>query len=576
MAKASPRQFVLAALLQVLGAVAATALVYAAKLTLDVLLTTDPGDAVSLTDVTSALVVLALATAVSGAAGSLQAQQQRLLAEDISTQTWRELLEVTGRVDLGLLESPSFAERSDRLQNNALGRPLTIATATLGLVGSAVTVVALTTAVLAIEPLLVPVLLLAGLPSILLSRKASSTEMAFVRRWSPSFRLRHYYRRVLSEQAFAKEVRSFHLQPEAEQRHLRLSGEYRAGLGSHVRRRQLLGVANALVTGAVLAGALTLIVWLVSAGRMSLSGAGAAVVAVRLLSAALDRVFASVGSILESSDFLNELHVFLQEAAVMPASSPAPLALRSGVALRGVGFRYPETDRDVLADVDLEILPGQLVALVGENGSGKSTLAKIVAGLYAPTQGEVCWDGQPVDDPLRAAVRASVSAIYQDFVLYDLSVADNVELTSSHDPERIRAALRAAGMENAVLRLPHGLDTILGRSFEGAVELSGGQWQRVALARALVRPSSLLVLDEPSSALDPRTEHELFSDLRRLAGDRAVLLVSHRYGNLHLADRIVVLQEGRVVDQGTHDELIARQGLYAQLYGLQAGSYRVS
>lgn len=569
-AKASPRQFAAAAALQLLTALAATALVYAAKLTLDALL----GHQHISGDVLGSLIVLALATAVNGASGSLQGQQQRLLAEDVGTATWRDLLAVMGRVDLELMDSPSFVAKAERMETHAFYRPLDIATSTLSLLGSGVTVVALTVAVLAIQPLLVPVLLVAGLPSIYLSRRASALELAYAERWNPTFRLRFYYRRLLTGQGYAKEVRTFQTQHEIETRHQRLSAEFRDGLAAHVRRRQLFGVGNALVTGLFLALALALIVWMVSSGRMSLAGAGAAVLAVRLLSGSLDGVFSSVGKILEASAFFAEFREFLSATPTSVTPEPDSLPLEEGISFRGVGFRYPETDRDVLLDVDVDIAPGQFIALVGENGSGKSTLAKLITGLYAPTKGELLWDGEPVDDERRRAVRRSVSAIYQDFVEYSLSAADNVTLDPARSRAEVEDAMDAARILDAVKQLPHGADTVLGRSFEGGIELSGGQWQRMALARALVRSAPLLVLDEPSSALDPRTEHELFSDLRTLAAGRTVLLVSHRYANLHLADRIVVLQEGRVVDQGTHDDLIARQGLYAQLYQLQAGSYR--
>jgi ATP-binding cassette subfamily B protein len=306
---------------------------------------------------------------------------------------------------------------------------------------------------------------------------------------------------------------------------------------------------------------------------MGISEAGAAVVAVRLLNGALNGVFGSVGTIIESGLFLGDLQEFLTEWAPPRTPAPQPLPLREGISLRDVSFRYPETDRDVLAEVDIDLLPGQLVALVGENGSGKTTLGKLVAGLYPPSAGELRWDGAAVDDDVRAAVRRSVSVIFQDFLRYELSATDNVQLAAEHDPERLLRALRAARVDDVLLSLPQGLDTVLGKSYEGAVDLSGGQWQRVAIARALVRDAPVLVLDEPSSALDPRAEHELFSDIRGRVGDRAVLLISHRYANLHLADRIYVLQQGRVVDAGTHDELMARQGLYAQLYGLQAQAY---
>jgi ATP-binding cassette subfamily B protein len=307
---------------------------------------------------------------------------------------------------------------------------------------------------------------------------------------------------------------------------------------------------------------------------MGLAEAGAAVVAVRLLNSALAGVFNSIGTVMESLLFLRELQDFLTEWRVTDASETSALPLHRGIALRGVGFRYPGSENDVLRDVDIDVLPGQLVVLVGENGSGKSTLAKVVAGLYAPSTGQVEWDGTPVEgDRRRAAVRRSVSVIFQDFSKYELPAVDNVELAAEHDEARLLRAMRAAQIDDVLLDLPHGLDTYLGRSFDGAVDLSGGQWQRVALARALAREAPVLVLDEPSSALDPRAEHELFSDIRGRVGERAVLLISHRYANLHLADRIYVLQDGRIADSGTHEELMARRGLYAQLYGLQAQAY---
>lgn len=571
--RASPRQLVAAALLQVVGAVSALVLVYAAKLVLDSLLRSADGSGMTIGDLVFPLGVLAVATALNSAVSNLQSQQQRLLAEDVETHTWRGLLAVLGQVDLRDIESPSFAEQSARLQSHAVNRPYMIATGTLLMLGSGVTVISLAVAVLAIQPLLVPVLLVAGVPSVLLSRRASRTELAFAKRWSPTYRQRHYYRRLLSEQAFAKEVRSFQLQDELERRHVTLSAEYRGGLAKHVRMRQRYAVMNSVITGLFLTGALAVIVWLVASGRMGIAEAGAAVVAVRLLNTSLNGVFVSIGTLIESGLFLGELREFLEEWKVAPGPTPSLVPLRRGINLRGVAYRYPETDRDVLMDVDIDIQPGQLVALVGENGSGKSTLGKLVAGLYAPSSGEMRWDGAVVDEEKRSEVRRSVSVIFQDFSKYDLTAVDNLELADQHDHEQLLRAMRAARVDDVLLSLPQGLDTQLGRAFEGGIDLSGGQWQRVAIARALVRAAPVLVLDEPSSALDPRAEYELFSDIRGRVGDRAVLLISHRYANLHLADRIYVLQEGRVVDSGTHDDLIERQGLYAQLYGMQAQAY---
>jgi ATP-binding cassette, subfamily B, bacterial len=221
-----------------------------------------------------------------------------------------------------------------------------------------------------------------------------------------------------------------------------------------------------------------------------------------------------------------------------------------------------------VSDVDLDIRPGEVVALVGENGSGKTTLAKIVAGLYEPATGSRDWDGAPLPAP---DVRASVTVIFQDFVRYQMTVRDNITISGAGDPD---AAALSAGLTSTLRRLPAGMDTMLGRDLDEGVDISGGQWQRVALARALHRDTPLIVLDEPAAALDPRAEHELFTNVRATLGGRAALLISHRFSSTRLADRIYVMSEGRVVECGTHDELMASAGQYAELYRLQSAAYR--
>ncbi|MGH3991395.1 MAG: ATP-binding cassette domain-containing protein [Pseudonocardiaceae bacterium] len=222
----------------------------------------------------------------------------------------------------------------------------------------------------------------------------------------------------------------------------------------------------------------------------------------------------------------------------------------------------------------MEIRAGEVVALVGENGSGKTTLAKIVAGLYEPATGTRHWDGGTVP---ASDIRASVSVIFQDFVRYQMTVRDNIVIGDGDRPaseDAVVEAARRAGVLGAVRELPDGVDTMLGRELDEGTDISGGQWQRLALARALYRDTPLVVLDEPTAALDPRAEHELFADVRAVLDGRAALLISHRFSSTRLADRIYVMDGGRVVECGTHDELMARAGQYAELYGLQSSAYR--
>lgn len=563
-----------AVVLQLVGAAAALGVVAAGKLAFDALLAPATADPVG---VMPALLLLALATALSGSAGALQTQQHRLLGETVALRVWDRVLDTTARAELLAYEATGFATDLERVEQNALTRPFQVTTSLLGLVGGLVGVGALAGVLLAVEPLLVPLLLAAGLPAVLLSRWAGQTEFRFARRVLAAHRRRTYLRELLAHRSGAAELRAFDTAGPLRERHDTLGAAVIRALRGQVRRRQLLSVATTLGGGLALGGALLAIVALVEAGRIGLADAGAAAIAARLLSGQLGAVFTALGGLLESAPFLADLERFVGPAAPAPAAAAGRAQpLRDRVELRGVGFTYPEQDRPALDGVDLEIRAGEVVALVGENGSGKSTLARIVAGLYEPAAGSRHWDGAPLP---AADVRASVGVVLQDHLRYQFTVRENIELGTGPRPAGaaavVRAATRAgvlsAGSDRA---LPLGLDTPLGRDLDEGVDLSGGQWQRLALARALVRDSPLLVLDEPSAALDPRAEHELFADVRAVLGGRAALLVSHRFSSTRLADRIYVLADGRIVESGTHDELLARAGRYAELYGLQAAAYR--
>jgi ATP-binding cassette subfamily B protein len=566
--RADPRGTLAAAVLQLVGAAAALGVVAAGKLVFDAILTPEQAGVA----LVPALLALAFLTALSGSIGALQTQQHRLLGERVGQRVWDRLLDTTSRADLFTYESSGFATALERVQQNALTRPFVVTTALLGLSGGLLGVATMSAVLVGIEPLLVPVLLAAGLPAVLLARWASRTEFAFAHRLTTTHRRRTYLRRLLTQRPYAAELRAFASAGALRERHRALNAEVTAAFRAQVRRRQVIAVLTTLGVGLALTAALLVILELVGRGSISLAEAGAAAIAVRLLSVQLSTMFSSVGGLLESAPFLADLERFV--ASVPPARPPGrkrPLADR--VLLRGVSFRYPEQERPAVDAVDIEIRAGEVVALVGENGSGKTTLAKIVAGLYEPAAGTLLWDGDaqvPAED-----VRASVSVVLQDFVRYQMTVRDNIAVAEPDAPDEGAAdAARRAGALEVVRRLPAGMDTMLGRDLDEGVDLSGGQWQRLALARALYRDTPLLVLDEPSATLDPRAEHELFADVRAVLDGRAALLISHRFSSTRLADRIYVLDAGRVVECGTHDELMARAGQYAELYGLQAAAYR--
>lgn len=558
-----------AGVFQIVGAAAALGVVAAGKLAFDALLQPDRA-AIGLAP---ALLALAFMTALSGSVGALQTQQHRLLGERVSQRVWDRVLDTTARADLLTYESSGFATALERVQQNALTRPFAVTTALLGLTGSMLGVVAMSAVLVGVEPLLVPILLAAGLPAVLLARWASRTEFAFARRLTASYRRRNYLRQLLTQRPFAAELRAFNSTDTLRDRHRILNREVTSELRGQVRRRQLIAVLTTVGVGVALAAALLAIVELVSRGRIDLPEAGAAAIAVRLLSGQLSTMFMSVGGLLESAPFLADLDRFVASGPAAPLPGrKRPLTDR--IVLRGVSFSYPAQDRPAVNAVDIEIRAGEVVALVGENGSGKTTLAKIVAGLYEPATGTRLWDGAAVT---ATDVRESVSVIFQDFVRYQMTLRDNIAISDSGrsaSEATIVEAARRGGVLGAMRDLPEGLDTMLGRDLDEGTDLSGGQWQRVALARALYRDTPLVVLDEPAAALDPRAEHELFADVRAVLDGRAALLISHRFSSTRLADRIYVMDGGRVVECGTHDELMARAGQYAELYGLQSSAYR--
>ncbi len=567
--RADPRGALAAAVVQLVGALATLGVVGAGKLAFDAVL--DPRAGIGALAV--AMLLLAVTTALAGSVSVVAAQQQRILGERVAQRVWDTVLDVAGRVDALAYESTGFATRLERVQQNAVNRPSAVTTALLGLTGGLLGTTALVAVLLGLEPLLPPVLLAAGLPAALLARWVGRLEFGFAAGVTPLVRRRFYLRQLLSRRAYATELRAYGSGPRLRRIHDGHNRDFAASLAAHVRTRQGIALLGTLANGLTLAVALLAIVAFVRAGRIGLAEAGAAAIAVRLLSSQLTTVFTTVGSVLESAPFLVDLETFDAETPAAPRTGIArPLAAE--LVLSGVSFGYPERSEPAVQEVDLRVGAGELVALVGENGSGKTTLAKIAAGLYPPDAGQIRWDGDvlPVED-----VRASVTVVFQDFVRYQMSVRDNVAIADPEreaDDEAIRAATDRAGVAETLRGLPEGLDAVLGREIDEGVDLSGGQWQRLALARALFRDRSLVILDEPSAALDPRAEAELFRDVRGMLDGRAALLISHRFSSVRLADRIYVLAGGRVVECGTHDELVARDGPYATLYALQSAAYR--
>jgi ATP-binding cassette subfamily B protein len=576
---ASPRLFYLAAAGQIVVAALLGVQVLMGKLALEAIFDADRTDG-SVGDALAPLIGLVAAGALGSFVGAFQTQAQRLLGQEVRRVTLDSTLEVTTAVDLETFESPEFFDDLQRVQTNALLQPLTMSTGLITTIGGVLGAAGLAVALLAIEPVVVPLLLAAGLPLWLVARKTGKLEFDFNFQQTPGERLRFYLVATLIGREEAKELRAFELGQILRRRWDDSYQRYLADLRTHVRRRLLLALGGTFATVVVTTAAFALLVSFVLSDRMSLAEAGAAVLAIRLLGTRIEYIFRGVTALFESSLFLEDLHRFLARAPAhdeIAGDGTRELPPFEEVAVDDARFAYPESDGEALRGVSLRIRAGEVVALVGENGSGKTTLAKLLGALFTPTAGRITWDGTDMRTLDRRAVRRQIGVIFQDFVRYQLTARENIGFGRAEavdDLEAITEAARQAGAHDYLAGMPEGYETMLGKEFTGGYDLSIGQWQRVALARAFFRDARLLVLDEPTASLDARAERELYEYVQALAHGRSVLLISHRFSTVKSADRIYVLHEGEIVEEGSHDELVARGGRYAELFELQASAYR--
>jgi ATP-binding cassette, subfamily B, bacterial len=533
-------------------------------------------------------------------AGRAAALYESLLGDLFSNRMSVRLMEHAATLDIQHFEDPDFYDRLERARRQTVGR-LALLSQLFGLAQDAITIVTLVGTLLAFSPLLFLFLLAAVLPSFLGETHYAALGYSLLYRWTPERRKLDYYRWIAASDRTAKEIKLFGLSPYLIEEYRTLADRFYEENRRLVVRRNLVGTGLSLLSTAGYYAAFATIVFRTALGRLTLGELTLLAGTFARSRDLIQRMLLSTSDLYEQSLYLEDLFAFLAmrpSIVAAPDARPAPRPIQTGFELRDVWFRYPATGESgpgaespdpppedpawVLRGISLRIRPGERWALVGENGAGKTTLIKLLLRLYEPSRGEILLDGLPLKAYDPEDYRREVGVIFQDFVRYDMRAEENVAVGRIGALAGDRGAARPA-IESAAARslaagviegLPQGYDTMLGRRFEGGVELSGGQWQKVALARAYMRDAQVLILDEPTAALDARAEYEVFRRFVELTAGRMAVLISHRFSTVRMAENILVLEHGRVLEAGSHEALMERGGRYAELFTLQAAGYR--
>jgi ATP-binding cassette subfamily B protein len=532
------------------------------------------------------LLALELGIALVGEGLSrLSALLESLLGDLFANRTSVELMRHSATLDLEQFENAEIYDKLERARRQTVGR-IGLFTLLLATIQDLITLATLAVALAVYVPWLLVLLAVAVLPSLLGETHFASLGYSLLYSWTPERRQLDYLRYIAASDVSAKELKLFGLSDFLVGRYDRLSTEFYQANKALAVRRSLVSSLLAAVGTLGYYGAYAVIIYLTVIGYRSPAGLFTIGVLTFLAGSfrqsrdLIQRVLLSLSQIFEQSLYLDDLFTFL---AIQPRISPAagarpvPVPIREGFRVAEVGFKYPGAEGWAVRGLSFTLAPGERIALVGENGAGKTTLVKLLARLYDPTEGRILLDGVDLREYDLYSLRRNVGVIFQDFVRYDFLLRENIavgNITRLEDQPAIEGAAGRSLADTVANRLAAGYGQMLGRRFEGGVDLSGGEWQKVALARAYMRDAQLLILDEPTAALDARAEYEVFLRFSELTRGRMAVLISHRFSTVRMADRILVLRGGELVERGTHEELLALGGLYSELFQLQAAGYR--
>ncbi|MEX0449615.1 ABC transporter ATP-binding protein [Spiribacter sp. 221] len=518
---------------------------------------------------------------MAGIAGAQRGIQivQSLLRAQLGQRVNVMILEKAQTLQLADFEDSEFYDKLTRARREASSRPLSLVNRTFGLIQNAISLASFAGLLLGFSPWAVAILVAAGLPQFFSEAKFSGDAFRLFRWRSPDTRQQMYLETVLAREDSAKEVKLFQLGPLLLERYRDIFRRLYREDRRLTLRRDLWGFGLGLIATLAFYATYAWIVMTTVAGRITLGQMTMYLSVFRQGQSAVSASLTAISGMYEDNLYLSNLYEYLEQPITIGTGDAIEGAIPGdGLRFEAVSFRYPGSEDDALRDVSLHLAPGHSIALVGDNGSGKTTLIKLLAGLYAPTAGRILLDGTDLGDWDSQALRERIGIIFQDFMRYQLPVGENIgagDVRHFDDERRWQRAARRGLAEPFIEAIPGGYHAQLGRWFRDGRELSGGQWQKIAVARAFMREGAdILVLDEPTAAMDAAAEAEIFEHFRSLTHDRMAILISHRFSTVRMADEIIVIEGGRIIERGSHTSLLHADGRYARLFRLQAAGYQ--